>query len=202
VDSDTDSEWDGEAELANLQDEAANGDNEVAMFLAMNKEDAMGDYLNDPSAGRVPEPERALTYPLKIFLTFLQISTSLGTGLEMQWPSTYKSFLLAFSWANFDQLWAQVSSTDCVQGYTYFSSFILIALMPAAVVLVALGAFVLPFSMRMLCFKHYTPARRTRMLVIMWKCTLYLLFLVSVMSLFVLLCVCRVTACLLALGQC
>ena len=41
-------------------------------------------------------PESDFTYKLKIFLGFLQILTNISSGLEIQWPNTFKDFVLVF----------------------------------------------------------------------------------------------------------
>ena len=62
----------------------------------------------DPMVVYGPAPPAAdFTYKLKIFLSFLQIVTNLSSGLEVQWPNTFKDFVLLFNVVNMDFLFVR-----------------------------------------------------------------------------------------------
>jgi hypothetical protein len=65
-------------------------------------------------------PAANFTYKLKIFLGFLQIITNVSSGLDTQWPQTYKTFMTYFSIVNFDFILSSVTSADCIGDVTYY----------------------------------------------------------------------------------
>jgi IPT/TIG domain/Tyrosine-protein kinase ephrin type A/B receptor-like len=125
-----------------------------------------------------PKPKPNFTYKLKIALGFAQIVTNIGSGLEIQWPTRFKEFILWFDMFNIDFILVQGSSADCVGGVDYYRKFLMIVLMPIVVFLVIACVYLLPRWAGLCCFKHLSRAERTLSTLRFWKMSLYMLFLI------------------------
>ena len=125
-----------------------------------------------------PAPAENLTYKLKIMLSFLQIATNLSSGLDITWPTLYKSFLLNFDIINFSSILGNVTSSECIGAVTYYREWLTLMLAP----LIALGAcivlYLVPSHLDLFCFRRQTLQAKTRTRMKFWKLFLYCLFLV------------------------
>jgi hypothetical protein len=129
----------------------------------------MKDKENDPALVPVhvlyapPPPPDDFTYKLKIFLGFLQIVSSVVSGLEVQAPNTYKQMILLFDIFNFDVLLSNVTSAQCVFNSSfYYSKFLFIVLIPVVLLVIVSLFFLLPRYFEICCFKHSTIQERQR----------------------------------------
>lgn len=134
----------------------------------------------DPRNGKVvaigaPAPETDFTYKLKVIMGFLQITTSIASTLEIQWPSTFKQVLLYLDVVNFNVIMQQVTSTDCVDGVSYYDKFLIILLTPLCLTLLIALVLLVPFKLKMCCFKQSFDRRRY--VIRFYQIGLYLLFL-------------------------
>jgi hypothetical protein len=125
----------------------------------------------------VPDPPPNFTYKLKIFLGFIQIVTNLGTGLEIQWPATYKAFVAMFDVFNFDWILGTVLSTDCISSVTYYFRYVVIVVLPIALILLVM-MFLAPRFLNCCCYKHDTHVERRVTWLKFWVLVLYCLFLI------------------------
>jgi len=126
-----------------------------------------------------PPPPSDFTYKLKIFLGFLQVVTNISSGLEIQWPNTFKDFVLLFDVVNMDFLLSNVTSAQCLFSYDfYYKKFTFVVVAPVALLLVTVVFILLPKYFECLCFKHATVQERARSTMKFWKLFLYLLFLI------------------------
>jgi hypothetical protein len=82
-----------------------------------------------------PPPKPDFTFKIKIALSFFQIITNLSLGLEIRWPSVFKSFLALFNILNFDFL--GVSSVDCVTRVNYFNKLFYAFFLPFCLLIVS-----------------------------------------------------------------
>ena len=124
-----------------------------------------------------PLPPPNFTYKLKIFVSFIQIATHIGTGLEIQWPSTFKSFILFFDFLNFDYIFNSITSAECYDAVTYYSSYVVFVCLPAAIVAFVLLFWILPRHFNLFCFRHQDVFARMRSKMRSWLIILYALFL-------------------------
>lgn len=125
-----------------------------------------------------PPAKPNFTYKLKIFLTFIQLSTMISSGLDIQWPSEYKKFLTYFEFANMDYLLSQVTSAECVDGMGYYSKFGIIVSSPILIFLLIFLFYLLPRELDLCCFKNQSIQARRRAKINFWRMFLYLLFLI------------------------
>lgn len=123
-------------------------------------------------------PRQDFTGVLKIFLGFLQIVTSVASGLDMQWPSTYKTFMGYFAIVNFDFILSSVTSSDCISFMTYYKKYLFITLAPICVLLAVMIFYKLPAYLEILCFRNQSQQERVRAKMRFWKLLLYCLFLI------------------------
>jgi len=119
-----------------------------------------------------------LTHKLKIFLGFLQIMTNISSGLDMQWPATFKSFMTYFSVVNFDFILSSVTSSDCIGGITYYRKYLIITLVPIAIFFLVMIFWRIPHYFDLCCFRHATVQSKMRSKMKFWKLFLYVLFLI------------------------
>jgi hypothetical protein len=107
-----------------------------------------------------PPPLSDFTYKLKIFLGFLQIMTNLSSGLEVQWPNTFKEFVLLFNVVNMDFLFSDVTSAQCLfSADFYYSRFTVVVVTPVVLLVVAAVLLVLPTYCG---WTHHTVMERSR----------------------------------------
>ena len=125
-----------------------------------------------------PAPAENLTYKLKIMLSFLQIATNLSSGLDITWPSLYKSFLLNFDVINFTSILGNVTSSECIGAVTYYRELLVMMLAPLAAFTGCAVLYLLPSHFDLLCFRHQTLQAKTRLRMKFWKLFLYCLFLI------------------------
>ena len=125
-----------------------------------------------------PEPQHDFTYKLKIFLSFLQVATNLGTNLNIVWPTTYVNFLLFFDVSNFDFALSSAVSADCIGVVNYYSKYVAIVLAPAVILLFTVLFYLLPNYLEWGPFRSKTLQERQRGKMNFWRLFLYLLFLV------------------------
>ena len=125
-----------------------------------------------------PPPAENLTYKLKIMLSFLQIATNLSSGLDIQWPTLYKSFLLNFDIINFTSILGNVTSSECIGAVTYYRELVVMMLAPLIAFAACVVLYLLPSHFDLLCFRHQTLQSKTRTRMKFWKLFLYTLFLI------------------------
>jgi IPT/TIG domain/Tyrosine-protein kinase ephrin type A/B receptor-like len=125
-----------------------------------------------------PKPKPNFTYKLKIALGFAQIISSLGSGLEIQWPTRFKEFILWLDMFNVDFILVQGSSADCLNGVDYYRKYLTIAMMPIIIFVVISLIYLVPRYFGLCCYKHMGRAERTLSTLRFWKMFLYLLFLI------------------------
>lgn len=123
-------------------------------------------------------PRQDFTYTLKIFLGFLQIVTSVSSGLDMQWPSTYKTFMGYFGVVNVDSLLGLITSSDCIGGLTYYKSFLFLTLAPIAAFILVMVLYKIPHYFDVWPYRHQSQQQKTRAKMKFWKLFLYILFLI------------------------
>jgi hypothetical protein len=178
--SDEDSELQSEAgtDASGTDDDGTTSDggkNRPAEAVA-----AVDEPENDPLLKlHEPAPPRSdFTYTLKIFLGFLQIVTSVSSGLDMQWPSTYKTFMGYFGVVNIDALLGAVTSSDCIGNVTYYERYLFITIAPIAAFVAVMIFYKIPFYFDIACFRHSSQQEKTRAKMKFWKLFLYILFLI------------------------
>ena len=125
-----------------------------------------------------PEPQHDFTYKLKIFLSFLQVATNLGTNLNIVWPTTYVNFLLFFDVSNFDFALSSAVSADCIGAVNYYSKYVAIISAPAVILVFTVVFYLLPNYLEWGPFRSKTLQERQRGKMNFWRLFLYLLFLV------------------------
>ena len=125
-----------------------------------------------------PEPQHDFTYKLKIFLSFLQVATNLGTNLNIVWPTTYVNFLLFFDVSNFDFALSSAVSADCIGVVNYYSKYVAIVLTPPIILVFTVLFYLLPNYLEWGPFRSKTLQERQRGKMNFWRLFLYLLFLV------------------------
>ena len=125
-----------------------------------------------------PEPQHDFTYKLKIFLSFLQVATNLGTNLNIVWPTVYVNFLLFFDVANFDFALSSAASADCIGIVNYYNEYVVICLAPAVILAFTVLFYLLPNYLECGPFRSKTLQERQRGKMNFWRLFLYLLFLV------------------------
>jgi hypothetical protein len=126
-----------------------------------------------------PPPTSDFTYKLKIFVGFIQIVSALGSGLDIQWPNTFKEFVSYFDIINMDFLLSNVTSADCLfSSDVYYTQFTATVVAPMAILFCSVVFVLLPKYFECLCFKHSTVQERARSTMKFWKLFLYLLFLI------------------------
>ena len=123
-----------------------------------------------------PPPPPNFTYRLKIAVTFLQIVTNIGSNLEIQWPESYKTFVLYFDIANFDFIAA--SGFDCVGTFGYYRRFLLVASVPIMFMVVLFLLYLLPEQLRNNNRTVKDRQRLFRYRTNYWRMFLYTLFLI------------------------
>ena len=82
---------------------------------------------------------------VKIFIVFMQISSTAPGVLDLPFPAIYKDFLQAFSWVNFDVL--GLLGLDCVGNLDYRTRVVLSCMLPVLIV----GFSALSFLKHKLC---------------------------------------------------
>jgi len=173
-----DSEEEGEGDSGS----EGEGDEEKETFETEKKlEDEI--YKHDPDTDKMtihgpPSPKANFTYKLKIFLGFMQVVTNLASGLEIQWPGTYKTFLTYFDVVNFDFIFSSVTSSDCFSEITYYRKYLVIALAPVAVAILVIIFYLLPKYFELCCFRHMSLSERQRSQMRFYCLFLYSLFLI------------------------
>ena len=125
-----------------------------------------------------PVPPPDFTYKLKIFMSFLQISTNITSGLELQWPTTYTNWMLFFDVFNFDFILSSAISVDCIGGYNYYSKYIMIVITPLGILVGILVLYLLPKYLECACFRHQSAQARARSKMVFWRLFLYSLFMI------------------------
>lgn len=124
-----------------------------------------------------PAPPNDFTSKLKIFVSFVQIAVSLGSGLDMRWPPTVKTVINYFSVVNFDFIFSSVTSTDCYAVASYYNKFLLVVCLPMAGLLLIAAVYLLPRYFECMCYRHASLQQRQRSKMKFWKLFLYTLFL-------------------------
>ena len=175
-----DSDNDGERKTKDGKDDA----DMVSESLDSESEAVVVDNIDPYSPAHInrmlpgpPLPPPNFTYKLKIFLSFIQIATHIGTGLEIQWPSTFKSFILFFDFLNFDYIFSSITSAECYDAVNYYSSYVVFVCLPAAIVAFVLLFWILPRHFNLFCFRHQDVFARMRSKMRSWLIILYALFL-------------------------
>lgn len=128
--------------------------------------------------GSPEEPKPDFTYKLKIFLGFLQIVTNLGTGLQIQWPPSFKEFVQAFDVANFQNIVNQATSVECVASYSYYVQYVVIVLSPIAVTFLVFVFYLFPRYAGCGPCRFISPQQQERSTMRFWRLTLYVVFLI------------------------
>ena len=125
-----------------------------------------------------PLPKDDFTYKLKILVTFIQITSNLATGLEIQWPSKYKEFVLWLDIANFDFIITRASSAECVGGFDYYTKYLIVVLFPPVAMLVILIAYLIPRYFRASWYSDMSATFALRAKINFWRMLLFVLFLI------------------------
>jgi len=125
-----------------------------------------------------PPPLPNFTYKMKIFLSFLQVVTSVAKSIELQWPDTFKEFLEIFSFVNMNYLLKNLTSADCIESVNYYSTYLVYIGSPLGIFLAILLLYLLPKYLECCCHKYSSAASRTRSTMNFWKLFLYSLFLI------------------------
>jgi hypothetical protein len=103
------------------------------------------------------------TYKLKIFLGFLQIVTNISSGLEIQWPNTFKDFVLIFDVVNLDYLLSNVTSAQCLfSSDFYYDKFTFVVVAPVALFVLTVIFLLLPRYFEIGLWRHATVQERSR----------------------------------------
>ena len=108
---------------------------------------------------------------MKIMVTFMQIVSNLGVGLQIPWPQSFVSLLRTLSFINVDFL--QMSSTDCVFPTTFYTGTLAACLLPPVLLLLLLFCYTLPKYLF-----HRDAASRKRTRVRTWRMVLFFLWLI------------------------
>eukprot|EP00478_Filoreta_tenera_P000077 GABV01000077.1.p1 GENE.GABV01000077.1~~GABV01000077.1.p1 ORF type:complete len:659 (+),score=179.96 GABV01000077.1:106-2082(+) len=125
-------------------------------------------------AGPTPTPN--FTYKLKIGLGFAQIVSNVTLGVDLAWPSSYKSFMSYLNFANLDFL--QVSSITCVfPDYDYYWKYIFFVGVPLGVFFLASLYLVPKFVLHWRWFSDEDEFARKRDRRRFWRMFLFTLFL-------------------------
>jgi hypothetical protein len=122
-----------------------------------------------------PKMAPDFTYKLKILISFLQITTSISSGLEVTWPAGFKRFLEIFSVVNLDLM--ALSSFDCVATTTFFDKYMMWGILPAALVVKVLLVYMVPqliIARKDQDKKHARKEIRQKF----WKIVVFMLFLI------------------------
>jgi hypothetical protein len=123
-----------------------------------------------------PRPEPNFTYKLKIFVSFFQIATNIGSNLEITWPPSFKSFILYFDVTNFNFILTNIASIDCIAEVSYFRKYLAVVLFPIIIVLIVVMLIFIPMRAKVCCYKSlYTRVRHE---MNFWKLFLYFLFVI------------------------
>jgi len=164
-----------------------NGDGDASLVsesLDSESEAVVMDNIDPYSAEHInrmlpgpPLPPPNFTYKLKIFITFIQIATHIGSGLEIQWPNTFKSFVQFFDFANFDYIFSSITSAECYDAVNYYSNYVVFVCLPAAIILIVMVFWIIPRHFNMFCFRHQDVYARMRSKMRSWLIILYALFL-------------------------
>jgi hypothetical protein len=132
-------------------------------------EEAEPTNLDPMSVYGPPAPVSDFTYKLKIFLGFLQIVTNVSSGLEIQWPNTFKNFVLLFNVVNMDFLFSNVTSAECLfSADYYYDRFLLIVIAPVGLLVATALFLLLPRYFEVACFRHTTVQERARQTMSFW----------------------------------
>jgi hypothetical protein len=119
-----------------------------------------------------PPPRPDFTFKLKIALGFAQIISNLDVGLDIQWPTRFKSFLSALTPANID--FVQVSNIGCVVHTQFWTKLEITIAMPPVVCALLIGLYLLPgYACQ---WRDRTSRKMVRRQF--WKLLFYVLFLV------------------------
>jgi hypothetical protein len=102
-----------------------------------------------------------------------------SSGLEIQWPNTFKNFVLLFNVVNMDFLFSNVTSAECLfSADYYYDRFLLIVIAPVGLLVATALFLLLPRYFEVACFRHTTVQERARQTMSFWKLSLYGLFLI------------------------
>lgn len=124
----------------------------------------------------IPAPKPDFTFKLKIALTFVQIVTNLSVGLEIQWPSDFKTFVNWFNPANLD--FVKFSSVECVRRASYFEKVAVMAAAPIALLAALVVFYLIPHTLRNVARDDEGRSWRKRVRRNFWKLFFFALFLV------------------------
>jgi len=119
------------------------------------------------------------TYHLKILVGFFQISTSLSFIVEIPWPSYFHTFISYFNLVNLDFIpWQSVT---CVATWSYYTKFLIVALLPVGFLLFIALALFIPLFILDRCDRHNDDdtkrKQRGEWRKKYWKLLLFTLFL-------------------------
>jgi hypothetical protein len=124
-----------------------------------------------------PPPPKSFAFKLKIFVSFLQILTSISTSVFIQWPLSFKAVMQTLSVVNLDIL--TISSFSCVATNDYYLTFYTWLLSAPTMVLMLLGGYMVPKIMKL---KYLTKSEniahdKKEIRQQFWKILIFLLFL-------------------------
>lgn len=125
-----------------------------------------------------PRPRANFTYKLKIFVGFAQILANVASGLEVQWPSKFKQFLLWLKLSNFDFMLSSATAVECIEEYDYYDRYLIVVLSPVCIFVSILLFYYVPRYVGCLCFQDMSKTEMLRAKMNFWKMTLFLLFLI------------------------
>jgi len=116
------------------------------------------------------------TYKLKILLTFLQVITNLSFGFSLAWPDSFQTFVGYFNFINIDQIISLVGSPDCIDGWNYYNTYIMIASLPILAVALMACVWLVPYWLP--CCRCCRSGSQVRSRLKFWKLFLYFLFVI------------------------
>jgi len=122
--------------------------------------------------------EDSIAYKIKIFISFLQIATNIGTNLEIQWPNAYKKFVLFFDFTNVDYVLSSLTSAECYDSVDYYTKFVVTAAFPPVVLALIAVLWILPREASFVCFRQLSPQAKLRSRMRTWIIILYFIFLI------------------------
>jgi IPT/TIG domain/Tyrosine-protein kinase ephrin type A/B receptor-like len=116
--------------------------------------------------GAVPEPPATFVFQLKIAIGFFQILSSLASGIDIAWPSTFKLFALWFDAINFDFVLRHITTCGSTD---FYGRTLLVVVSPLAMLLVL----VILLAPRVLCCQMPLANRLN-----VYKVALFFIFLI------------------------